>query len=249
VNHLLENSHLLAIALFGAICMGAAKSGFSGLSLIAVFIFADVFGAKASTGIILPMLIIADLTVYPVFRKYGSWRPVMKLLIPALIGIAIGYWLISVINDIQARRVIGISIVIMIAIHSLKIIRKDFFEKIAESKKFFIISGMSGGMATMMANAAGPIIQLYLLSQRFPKMELLGVSARYFLLINIIKLPLSAKLSFVTVDSLKINLMLIPAVWLGIFGGKYLVKMISQQYYEIILISFSLVAGLRLCFF
>ena len=57
--------------------MGFSKTGFPGLAMVNVLIMAELFGAKASVGIIVPMLIVCDLTVYPMFRntrhggKYG----------------------------------------------------------------------------------------------------------------------------------------------------------------------------------
>jgi hypothetical protein len=84
VNELLHHPAALAMALLGAVCVGLAKSGFTGISLVSVFLFADLFGAKTSVGLVLPLLIIADLTVYPAFREHGSWKPVWKLLPPAL---------------------------------------------------------------------------------------------------------------------------------------------------------------------
>jgi len=51
-----------------ALLSGMSKSGLSGVSLISVAIFFQYFG-KESIGILLPLLIIADFTVYPNFKK------------------------------------------------------------------------------------------------------------------------------------------------------------------------------------
>ena len=249
MNFLLDHPASLMMALLGAICVGLAKSGFTGISLISVFIFADLFGAKTSVGLVLPLLIVADLTVYPAFRAHGSWKPVWKLLVPALVGLAAGYAVLAVINDSQARHGIGASVLLMVAVQSMRMLHAKAFDRMAHSTGFGIAAGVIGGMATMIANAAGPVIQLYLLSKRIPKMELIGISARFFLLINFLKLPLNFQLELITADSLMLNLMLVPAVWVGVFSGRYLVKKIPQKYFESLVIFFSIVAGLRLCFF
>ena len=119
----------------------------------------------------------------------------------------------------------------------------------AHSRGFGIAAGVTGGMATMIANAAGPVIQLFLLSKRIPKMELIGISARFFLLINLLKLPMNIQLDLINWDSLQLNLLLVPAVWLGIFSGRYLVKKVPQRIFEMLVIFFSVLAGGRLCFF
>ena len=237
------------MALLGAVCVGLAKSGFTGISLVSVFLFADLFGAKNSVGLVLPLLIIADLTVYPAFREHGSWKPVWKMLPPALVGLAVGYWVLTVINDEQARHGIGLSVLVMVAVQVLRSWKPLAFDTMAHSRGFGIAAGVTGGMATMIANAAGPVIQLFLLSKRIPKMELIGISARFFLLINLLKLPMNIQLDLINWDSLQLNLLLVPAVWLGIFSGRYLVKKVPQRIFEMLVIFFSVLAGGRLCFF
>lgn len=237
------------MALLGATCVGLAKSGFTGISLISVFIFADLFGGKTSVGLVLPLLIVADLTVYPAFRQHGSWKPVFKLLVPAIIGLALGYLVLARINDAQARHGIGVSVLLMVAVQSFRLFNNAAFDRMAHSTSFGISAGVIGGMATMIANAAGPVIQLYLLSKRIPKMELIGISARFFLLINFLKLPMSFQLSLINADTLMINAMLVPAVWFGIFSGRFLVKKVPQRYFESLVILFSIIAGIKLCFY
>lgn len=249
MNFLLDNPMNLTMALLGATCVGLAKSGFTGISLISVFIFADLFGAKTSVGLVLPLLIVADMTVYPAFRKHGSWKPVFKLLIPAIVGLALGYMVLARINDEQAKHGIGVSVLLMVAIQLLRLTNAAAFDRMAHSTGFGIGAGVVGGMATMIANAAGPVIQLYLLSKRIPKMELIGISARFFLLINFLKLPMNFQLSLINQNTILINALLVPAVWIGVFSGRYLVKKVPQRYFEWLVILFSIIAGVRLCFF
>lgn len=238
-----------ALAALGALCIGMAKSGFTGISLISVFVFADLFGAKTSTGLLLPLLIAADLMVYPAFRAHGSWRPVWPLLVPALLGLAMGFWLLGKLDDGTARHGIGVSILLMVMVQAGRWWVPQAFQKMADSRGFGWAAGVLGGLATMMANAAGPVIQLFLLSRRIPKMELIGVSARFFLLINLIKVPLSLQLSLIRPSGLWLNALLLPAVWLGIRGGKYCMQRVPQRVYEALIVGFALIAGLRLCFF
>jgi hypothetical protein len=237
------------MALCGALCVGLSKTGFTGISMISVLLFADLFGAKTSVGLVLPLLVIADLTVYPAFREHGSWKPVGKLLLPTLIGLGIGYLVLASIDDQQARKGIGVSVLLMVAVQGLRWANQPLFHRVADSPSFGIAAGVAGGMATMIANAAGPVIQLFLLSRRIPKMELIGISARFFLLINLLKIPMTVNLSLTTWETLKINLLLVPGVWLGVAMGKYLVKRVPQRWFEGLVIAFSLTAGLRLCFF
>ncbi|HEX7261380.1 MAG TPA: sulfite exporter TauE/SafE family protein [Luteolibacter sp.] len=236
------------MALLAALCIGLAKSGFSGISMVSVVVFADIYGSKTSVGLVLPLLIAADLMAYPAFIKHGSWRPVWKLLVPALLGIALGWWVLGVISETSARRVIGSCVLVMVALQVSRRWRPHGFDRLAASRGFGMSAGILGGFATMLANAAGPVIQLYLMARKVPKMEFIGIGARFFLLINLIKVPLNARLSLITQESLLENLRLVPAVAVGIFGGKWLLQHVPQKMFERMILVFATLAGLRMIF-
>lgn len=233
---------LLALA---AWCVGASKAGFSGIGLIPVFVMAEIFG-KASVGVLLPMLVVADVSVFSGFRKYGGWKPVWALLPPALLGIAAGYFLLDHLPDAWAKPLIGGIILFMVALLALRKVDREKFAAMAHSKSFGLGAGVFAGFATMIANAAGPVFQLYFLSKDIPKMDLIGTGARFFLLVNLLKLPLTGGLGFTTPESLLLNLKLVPLILLGVWIGKKLVTLISQRGFEWMIIGFAVLAGVRL---
>lgn len=237
---------MLIIALVAAFCIGVAKAGFSGISMVSVVILAEIYGSKASVGLALPLLIAADLMAYPAFLKHGSWTPVWKLLPATLVGLLLGWWLLGVIDDSAARRVIGGCVLFMVAVQALRKLRPVFFEKLSESQGFGVAAGSLGGFSTMLANAAGPVIQLYFLARRLPKMEMIGIGARFFLLVNIIKIPLNAKLALITQESLWENAKLLPGVFAGILIGRWLIGRVPQAAFEWMIVLFSSAAALRL---
>lgn len=245
---MLSDPSVYALALFAALCIGLSKAGFSGISMVSVVLLADIYGSKASVGLALPLLIAADLMAYPAFLKHGSWRPVWKLLGPALLGIAAGWWVLGGISEITARRVIGGCVLVMVGLQVFRRWQAAGFDELAGSKGFGLGAGVLGGFATMLANAAGPVIQLYLMARRVPKMELIGIGARFFLLINLIKVPLNARLALITPESLLENLKLLPAVAVGILGGKWLLQHVPQVAFEWMIVVFSTLAGLRMVF-
>jgi uncharacterized membrane protein YfcA len=241
-----DDPQILIIALVAAVCIGLAKAGFSGISMVSVVLLADIYGAKASVGLALPLLIAADLMAYPAFLKHGSWKPVWKLLPATLVGILLGWWLLGEIDDTVARRVIGGCVLAMVLIQAFRKLRPVFFDRLSESHGFGIAAGALGGFATMLANAAGPVIQLYFLARRLPKMEMIGIGARFFLLVNLIKIPLNAHLSLITSESLLVNLKLLPGVVLGIIAGRWLIGRVPQAVFEWMIVGFAFVAALRL---
>lgn len=237
---------VFAIGVVSAICIGLSKAGFSGISLISVVLLAETFGPRASVGLALPMLIAADLMAVRAFLNHGSWKPVWKLMPPTLIGLFIGWWLMGNISDATARATIGICVMTMVLIQGLRRIAPNGFQKISHSQFFAVNTGIIGGIATMLANAAGPIIQLYLLARSIPKMELLGIAARFFLLVNIIKVPMNAQLNLINPTSLAINLWLLPAIAIGIFSGRWIITKIPQKTFESLILAFALIAAVRM---
>ncbi len=241
-------SGFYVVALLAAFCIGLSKAGFSGISMVSVCLLADLYGEKNSVGLALPLLIAADLMAYPAFVKHGSWKPVWKLLGPALVGLGLGWWMLGWIDDAMARRVIGGCVLLMVALQVSRHLNGGVFDRCVESRGFGLGAGILGGFATMLANAAGPVIQLYLTARKVPKMELIGIGARFFLLINLLKVPLNARLALITSDSLLENARLLPGVVLGIFGGKWLIRHVPQAAFEWMIVVFSTIAGVRLLF-
>jgi uncharacterized membrane protein YfcA len=237
---------MLGFALLGAFSLGISKTGFPGLALVNILIIAECFGAKASVGIILPLLILCDVIVYPLFRKYSSWSKVWPLLPSTLIGLAIGYFLLNSIDDSTARKVIGTIILIMVALQLFREYKRDFLENLPDSAAFLAGSGLSVGVSTMVANAAGPVYSIYALVHKMSKEDFLGIGARFFLLINVIKVPMLGNLSLINSESLKLNAVLVPGIVAGILTGRKLIHLVPQRVFECLLYLFSLIAGLRL---
>lgn len=230
-----------------AFLVGVAKTGFGGIGVIPVAILAELYG-KASVGLLLPLLVVADFTVYPLFRKYASWEPVWRLLPPALVGIAAGFFLLDWLPEEWARPAIGGIILAMVSLQILRKFSPEKFAAMAVSRSFGLGAGVAAGVATMLANAAGPVFQLYFLSRRMAKMEMIGVGARFFLLVNLIKLPFLGGLDFINGGTLAIDLRVAPLVLLGVFSGRHLLGLVSQRVFEGMIIGFALLAGLRLVF-
>lgn len=229
--------------------MGFSKTGFPGLALVNVLLMAELFGAKQSVGIILPLLIVCDVTVFPMFRKYATWKEVVPLLIPIFAGLLAGFIVLGRIDNRVARPTIGAIILVMVGLQLLRVYRKEFLAHLPDSAAFRWGSGIVMGVSTMMANAAGPAYSIYALVHKMPKQEFLGIGARCFLLVNIIKVPFMTGLEIINPESLRIDFALLPGVFAGIFVGRKLIEKIPQKLFEILLYLFSVVAGTRLLFF
>ena len=217
--------------------------------MVNVLIMADIFGAKESVGIILPLLIICDIIVYPLFRKFASWKPVRPLMIPAIVGVIVGWQLLGHIDNSTARPLIGGIILLMVALQLLRNYRQDFLTHLPNSPSFLVETGFAIGVSTTLANASGPVYSIYALVHKLPKNDFLGIGARFFLFMDIFKVPFNADLGILSPDSLRLDLALLPGILLGIFLGKKLIAKIPQHFFEFLLYLFSGIAGVRMLFF
>jgi hypothetical protein len=234
------------LAVIGAVGIGVAKSGFSGVGLLHVLIFASLFPAKDSTGVVLPMLIVGDICAVSIFRRHARWIVVRRLLPPTAVGVVIGALLARLISEAQFKPVIGAVILTLTALQLLRLFRPRLFEHIPHKLWFAWTMGLAAGVTTMLANAAGPITALYLLAISLPKFELVGTSAWLFFLINCFKVPFSAALGLIHPGTLLLNAALIPAILCGIFAGRWLVARIPQRLFDTFLLVFAGFAAARM---
>ncbi len=237
---------MLWLAVLGALLIGMAKAGLNGCGLVAVVLFIKAFGAKESTGIVLPLLIAADLMAYMLLRGGGSWRQVWKLAVPAMIGVAAGAWLLDKLDYHIAGKVIGW---IIIGLLAMKLALDRWHEELKAFHRHHSFTwgmGFLAGAVTMLANAAGPVMTVYLLAQKSEKKEFLGIFARYFLFMNLFKLPFSASIGLITTVSLWTNLLLVPVVALGVWSGWAIIKRMPQKVFEWVMFALALVAAVRL---
>jgi len=233
--HLPAEGWVLLLALFGALCIGLSKSGLAGTATLNVVIMANIFEAKRSVGIVLPMLIVADLMGYLINRKGGSWKQIVPMIPAAVAGVLIGWMLLDKVDNGTARIVIGLLILALLAFNIVLNRRREQMLSLTRHRTFTWGMGGVAGVSTMLANAAGPVMTVYLLAQRLEKKEHLGVFCRFFLFINLFKLPFSGNLGLITGKTLMTNLVLLPGVVAGILLGWQILKRIRQDAFESVL--------------
>jgi len=235
------------LAVLAAFCIGLSKSGFAGLGMVTVLLMAEIMPARESTGTVLPLLICGDVLAVAVFRKHARWDYIARMLPPALVGILLGYWLMGwSIPDRAFRAVIGGIVLTLVALQYGRKLRPVLFERVPHTWGFAWLMGIWSGITTMLANAAGPIMTLYFLAVNLPKLEFVGTAATFFLIINLIKVPFSSHLGLINGTSLMFNLLLVPAVVIGIALGRVLIARTSQRIFEHIVLIFAGAAAVRL---
>ena len=232
---------------FAVFLLGLSKSGIKGIGVIIVVILAFVFGEKASTGILLPLLIVADIFAVVYYSRHAQWHIIKKLIPWMIVGVLVGVWVGNDISETIFKRLMAIIIIVSVLIMFYSEIRKS--TKVPTNKLFAVITGFLAGFSTMIGNLAGPISNIYFLAMRFPKNEFIGTAAWLFFIINVFKLPFHFFVwKTVTIETLVLNSVLIPAVILGFFLGTYIVKLISNLNYRRFILIVTAIGGVILLF-
>ena len=231
-----------------ALCIGVAKTGIPALGILLAPLFAEILPARVSTGALLPLLIAADVFAVIFWRRHGSWKHLARLLPWAVIGIVAGFFALGRINDQQMRYVLGAIVIAMLGVHVYReyILGKD--APIPTYWWFEAIAGFLAGATTMVANAAGPVTMIYLLSMRLPRDEFIGTSAWFFFVLNWLKVPFSLALGLITVDSLAFNAVLAPGVVIGAFAGLYLARRTPEKAFMIAVQVLTLLSAVKMFF-
>jgi len=233
----------IVFLMLSAVLIGINKTGIPGLGLIPVVMLALTFDTKISTGLQLVMLCTADLAAVAWYRRSANWKIVMRLIPAALTGIAGGHFLIHQLNDRTMQLTIGI-IVILLGI--VTIIREAWLKdaaKIPSHWAFALLVGFFAGFSTQVANAAGPIMALYLIAMRLPKEEYMGTAAWYFMILNWLKLPIFAMEGRVTLLSLKADLAMLPFIAIGAALGIIMLNRMPKKFFNRLVLVLSMAAA------
>lgn len=242
------------VVCLGALLVGLGKGGLVGVGNLTVILFAFVFEAKASVGLLLPVLIAADVVAITIYRQHVNWTYLWRVLPWMAVGVLLGYVLFGSLSDLLVRRIIGGIVLGMTLIQVWRSLAKqygwgDFADRVPHALWFRLTLGLLGGFATMVANAAGPVAQLYFISVGLPKMAFIGTGAWCFFLINVFKVPFQAHLGIINLTSLQISLTLAPVAMLGVWVAPRVVQYIPQKVFSFAVWFFIVLAGVKLMFF
>jgi uncharacterized membrane protein YfcA len=246
---MITDSLLWFFAALGAFMVGVSKAGITGLSILSIALFNHVFpSSKQASGLVLPLLIFGDLVAVFSYRKHTQWRYLWRLFPWTAAGVVLGYFTLGRISDHTARILIGW---IIVSLAGLSFWRRYVSARPEEKAASFHWSvgaaiGMTAGFITLIANAAGPLMAIYLVAMRLPKMEYVGTAAVFFMLLNLFKVPFMVDLGLITTQSFSFNLMLAPAVLLGALAGRWLLKHVNQKLFEQLVLLLSAIGGILL---
>src|SRR2546423_6102297 len=234
------NWFLISLAAF---IIGLSKAGVKGIDMMNVTSMAIVFGGKASTGIVLPLLCIADVMAVLHYHRHAQWDHFWKLLPWMVTGILIGVFTGKDLNEAVFRKIMAFIIILTVAIVLFLELKKSF--SVPHNKAFVAGMGLISGFTTMLGNLAGAFSNIYFLAMRMGKNDFIGTAAWVFLVINWFKLPFQVIYwQNITPASLWIDLLLLPAILLGFFSGIRIVAKIKDDSYRKVVIVLTLIGAM-----
>jgi uncharacterized protein len=231
------------LILVAAFIIGLSKAGLKGIDMLNVTIMAIVFGGKASTGIVLPLLCAADIAAVIYYNRHAQWKHFWKLVPWMAAGILIGVFTGKDLNEAVFRRIMAMIIIITVIIMVGMELRKT--TSIPDNRLFAAGTGLTAGFTTMLGNLAGAFANLYFLAMRLPKNDFIGTTAWLFLVFNLFKLPFQVIYwKNITISSLQTDLALLPALFAGFWVGLKIVAAIKDARYRKVVIVLTLAGAM-----
>lgn len=235
------------IIILASFFIGLGKAGLKGIDMLSVTLMAFVFGSKASTGIVLPLLCISDIAAVSYYNRHVKWNHFWKITPWMIIGILIGIYIGKDMNEVLFRKIMAVIILFTIIIIVLMELRKS---KTVPTNPLFVAStGLAAGITTMLGNLAGAFSNLYFLAMRLEKNDFIGTAAWIFLIMNLFKLPFQIFLwKNISIESIKIDVLLLPTLAIGFLLGLKLVDKVKEKDYRRLIIILTLIGSLLMLF-
>jgi len=220
-----------ALALTAAFVIGISKAGIKGIAIINVTLMALAFGAKESTGLIVPLLVVGDAFAVVYYNRHAQWKYIVAFLPWMILGIFIGTAIGKDLPETTFK--ISMSVIILGTVIMMYWWDRKKSKNVPTHWAFAGFIGTMAGITTMIGNLAGAFSNIYFLAMRLPKNQFIGTAAWLFFIVNIFKLPFHIFIwKTITPETFIINLKLVPGIILGIIVGVRLVKIIKEQFYR-----------------
>jgi uncharacterized membrane protein YfcA len=233
------------LALTAAVILGISKSGLKGIGVFTVTVMALAFGARQSTGQLIPLLMCGDLFAVSYYSRHARRDYLRRFLPWMLLGILFGAWVGKDLPEQVFKWAMAGIILGSVLLMYWWDLRKS--KHVPTHPAFAGSMGILAGVTTMIGNLAGPFTNLYFLAMRLPKNQFIGTAAWLFLITNWVKLPLHIFLwKTINREVLLTDLWLLPGLVLGLLLGVRLVRRIREGFYRKLILLLTAVGAILL---
>jgi uncharacterized membrane protein YfcA len=233
---------------FVCLLIGLAKGGLGGLvGTLATPLMALVMPADQVIGLVLPMLIFAD--VFAVAAYWRRWKTRLALLLVpgGVAGVLIAT--IYIVNAPEAALRKALAVIVLI-FTVYKLFEPVIFRRLTYQGQDWHgwVAGTTAGFTSALAHAGGPPVTIYLLLQKVSPIEFNATSVLFFAILNWVKVPfywVASRFDFVRLGHVAFLLPLIPA---GVWVGRRFASKINRVWFERVITAALLVSGIMLLF-
>lgn len=231
----------------GAVLVGFSKTAIGGFAMLSVAMYAAVLPARESTAALLLLLLVGDVVAVRVYRQHAQWSTLLRLAPAVAVGVVAGAAFLYFASNDQVQRTIGAIILVLVAVHVWRRWHTRHVSQVAVPHRLTTYgAGTLAGYTSMVANAGGAVMSVYLLGARLSVLEFLGTSAWFFLGVNLFKLPFTAALGLISQDTLILLVAMAPLVLLGTFIGRRVINRINRDQFEVIVLALTTLGGINL---
>lgn len=232
-----------ALALLGAFIIGMGKAGLKGLDMLSVTLMAMVFGGKGSTGVVLPLLCVADIAAVIYYKRHVKWQYFFRLIPWMVVGILVGVWVGNRLDEVLFRKIMAV--IILVTVLMVLLIEFRLKQAIPDNRLLAASTGLLAGFTTMIGNLAGAFANVYFLAMRAPKNDFIGTTAWIFLCINLFKFPFQVWVwKNIHLNTLSTDLLLLPLLAAGFAVGIKLIGMLDERLFRKVVIVLTVIGGL-----
>lgn len=235
-----------AVLLIAALLAGLSKTALNGIGPLTAALAASVLPAGESTGVVLVWLLLGDLFAIRAYHAHADWRVLRRLAPAVVVGILLGVLFVSNVNTEVLRRSIGAILFILVVMQLVMSRSGDVLEDRRLPQWITNAAGVTGGFTSMLANAGGPVMNLYLLSAKSAVLGFLGTTAWLFFAINLFKLPFSIGLGLLTPFAFKVAALCLPALVIGAAAGLRIARRLTFERFKQMVLVFTALASLNL---
>ncbi len=224
--------------------LGMSKGGFPvGAIALPVLILVwpnQARAARSAVAFMLPMLCCMDVVALAFYRRQIRWDRLRRLLPGTLVGVVVGSILfvsddasLLAVSDRALKLLIGLIGLLFVAYQGAKRwILAHLDDGTAPGWAKSSAYGVSAGVTSTLAHAAGPVMQMYLLPQKLEKLKFAGTTCAYFFVLNLVKMVPFALLGRIQKPNLVLGAYMLPAIPLGVAAGYGMVRLMKGEHYR-----------------
>src|SRR5262245_55896004 len=229
------------------VCLiGLSKGGVGGtLWLLATPLMALVLPADQVIGLLLPILMTAD--IFAVASHWQRWdKKLTLLLLPgAFLGMGLGTLLIANVSAVTLKRGIGVIVLLFVI---FKLLEKWLIDISQYHQRNWHgwLAGSAAGFSSTLAHTGGPPVAIYLLMQDISPRTFVATSAIFFMVLNWIKVPSYLYIGLFNFQLLKQVVWLLPLLPISVWVGKKMADKIDKVLFDRLIIILLVVSAVFL---